>query len=133
MSLLRAFVIWLIIIGTETVHGILRALFLVPVVGEFRARQIGAFIGSMLIFGITYLTIQWINVQHNKSLFLVGIFWLILTLFFEFILGREVLGLEWSRLLSDYDVPNGGLMPFALLFLVFTPLIAKRLKGLYSK
>jgi hypothetical protein len=37
------------LIAVEFVHGILRAIFLVPVVGDFRARRIGVFIGSGLI------------------------------------------------------------------------------------
>jgi hypothetical protein len=51
----RALLVWLILIATEFVHGILRAIFLVPVVGDFRARQIGVFIGSALILLVAYL------------------------------------------------------------------------------
>lgn len=42
----RAFVVWLVLIAVETVHGILRGLFLVPRAGSFRARQIGVFVDS---------------------------------------------------------------------------------------
>ena len=35
--------IWLVLIGAGIVHGILRAIALVPIVGEFRSNQIGVF------------------------------------------------------------------------------------------
>jgi hypothetical protein len=42
---------------------------------------------------------------------------------FEIVLGRAVLDLTWDRLLSDYDVARGGLMPFGLLLMLFAPLL----------
>jgi hypothetical protein len=42
----RAVAIWGVIILAEVVHGIARTLFLQPIVGDFRARQIAVFTGS---------------------------------------------------------------------------------------
>ena len=53
----RAMLVWLILIAVEFVRGILRALFLVPVVGDFRARQIGVSTGSILILAVAYLLV----------------------------------------------------------------------------
>ena len=39
---LRAVLVWVVIIAVETVHGILRTLLLVPLVGDFPARSVGA-------------------------------------------------------------------------------------------
>ena len=41
MVLIRAFLVWLVIIAAETVHGILRGVLLVPIVGDLPARQVG--------------------------------------------------------------------------------------------
>ena len=60
MFLLRAFLVWCIIIAVETVHGILRTLLLVPMMGDFPARQVSVFTGSLLIFGVTLFLIKWI-------------------------------------------------------------------------
>lgn len=57
--MMRAFAVWLVIIAAETVHGILRGILLVPIVGDHPARQIGILIGSLLIFGVAYLFIPW--------------------------------------------------------------------------
>jgi hypothetical protein len=67
MFLLRALLVWLVIIGVETVHGILRTLLLMPAVGDFRARQISVFTGSVLIFGIACLFIDWIQAKTERN------------------------------------------------------------------
>lgn len=87
MYLARAFAVWLVIIFAETVHGMLRQIFLAPVVGDFTARRIAFFVGLLLIFLIAYLFIRWIDAPTAKSLLLVGLLWAILTLLFELALG----------------------------------------------
>lgn len=131
--LMRGFAVWLVIIGAETVHGILRVLILEPFAGDFRARQIAVFSGITLILTITILLFRRLKTE-NKFLFLcVGLFWLILTVGFEIILGRFVMKVSWARIWSDYDLPNGGLMPFGLIFLTLAPLIAAKFRQRSSK
>jgi hypothetical protein len=127
---LRAVTVWLVIILIEFVHGVLRTLFLVPLVGDFKARQIGVFIGSLLILTIAYFFIRWIQAKNTVSLFAVGFVWLVLTLAFELCFGRFALNLSWDRILSDYNIAQGGLLPIGLVVLLFAPLIAAKLHGL---
>ena len=68
----RALAVWLVLIAVEFVHGILRAIFLVPYVGDFRSRQIGVFIRSALILVIAYLFFGWLCAS-NKKLLMVGL------------------------------------------------------------
>ena len=129
MFLIKALAVWLVIIFVESIHGVLRSIFLAPLVGDFLARQISVFIGSLLILTIAYLSIRWIRARTIASLIVVGLVWLVLTLLFELSLGRFMLGLSWERMASDYDIPHGGLLPFGLIFLTLSPLIAARLRG----
>ena len=128
MYLLRGFLIWLVIVFAESVHGTLRQVFLAPLVGDFPARRISFFTGMALIFLITYVFIGWIRAENAKRLFAVGLMWAVLTLLFEFGLGFFVLGYSSERILEDYDVSRGGLMGFGLLFMVFAPYLANRLR-----
>ena len=120
----RTFAVWLLMMVIETVHGVLRTMLLAPVVGEFPARQIGVFTGSLLILAVTYLSLGWLRLDRPRLRLAVGILWAILTLAFEVGLGRFVLGYPWSRLVADYDIAHGGLMVFGLLLMVFAPSIA---------
>ncbi len=130
MFLLRAFAIWLLIISAEFVHGVLRTLFLAPLAGDFQARQISVFIGSIIILAIAYFSIRWIRADNNLSFVTVGFVWLILTLLFEVGLGRFVFGFSWERILSDYDISKGGVLLFGLIILTLSPLIVYKLRGL---
>ena len=121
--------IWLLIICAEIIHGILRVILLVPLVGEFRSNQIGVLSGSAIILAIAYFTIRWIGAQRTSELLSVGLIWVLLTVAFEVLFGRFVVGLSWERIASDYNLLNGGLMPLGLLLLFFSPMIASKLLG----
>ncbi len=133
MIYLKAFVIWLIIILTETLHGMGRTIFLEPYLGDFQVRQISVFTGSFLILIIVIFSINWLKATKQTQLIIVGIFWLILTVSFEIILGRFILNYSWARITSDYQINQGGLLPFGLLFLLLSPLIATKIRGKISQ
>jgi len=129
MVLIRAFLVWLVIIAAETVHGILRGVLLVPIVGDLPARQIGVLIGSLLIFAVAYLFIRWMAAKTKLQFLTVGLLWVVLTILFEIGLGRLVLGLPWERLTEDYKITRGGFMGVGLLFMAAAPWLAAWLRG----
>ncbi|MFN8237260.1 MAG: hypothetical protein U0T77_03745 [Chitinophagales bacterium] len=126
----RSFFVWIVLMFAESIHGFLRIIWLAPAVGDFTARQISVFNGSLLIFMITYLLIPSIRVQTTRQCIFVGSGWVLLTLLFEIGLGRLVFQASWERIFSDYNLLQGGLMPLGLLCMLFTPLFAAKLKGI---
>jgi hypothetical protein len=52
----------------------------------------------------------------------------VLTVLFEVGLGLA-LGYPQARILSDYNVAQGGLMGFGLLFMLFVPSLAAKVRG----
>lgn len=124
----RALLAWLALIAVETVHGVLRNLFLVPAVGDLRARQIGVAAGSALVLATGLVFIRWIRPPSVRATLWIGALWLVLTLAFEFSLGRA-LGRSWDQLLADYDLARGGYLSFGMLLLALAPWIAARLRG----
>jgi hypothetical protein len=129
MTLLRAFAVWFVIVAAETVHGVLRGLLLVPLVGDLPARQIGVPVGSLLVFAVAYLCIRWIAARTKPQLVGVELLWVVLTVLFEVGLGRLVLDLPWDRIAEDYDPARGGFLGLGLLFMAVSPLLAARVRG----
>jgi hypothetical protein len=123
----RALVVWMLMMAIETIHGVLRNRFLVPVIGDVGSRQIGVLIGSVLILGIAILLIGWIHPTSERSLLAIGVLWLSLTLAFEFGLGRA-LGRPWAAMRSDYDLRRGGLLSIGMVVLALLPWIAARIR-----
>jgi threonine/homoserine efflux transporter RhtA len=60
----------------------------------------------------------------------VGILWALLTLAFEIALGYMIFGYSWEQIMADYNLRQGGLMPFGLAWLALSPAIAARIRGL---
>jgi hypothetical protein len=125
----RAVAVWVVLILTEILHGIARGILLVPYVGEFRSNQIGVFTGLLIIFAISLIFVRWIGASRSSELLRIGILWLGLTLAFELLFGRFVVGASWERLASDYNVLEGGLLPFGMIFLTLSPLLAGKVRG----
>lgn len=119
----RGIAVWLLIILAETIHGIARRLLLEPIAGDLLARQISVVIGSVIILLIAFVFIRWLKGAGKLDFFLVGAMWVGLTLIFEICIGRFAMGLTWERILSDYDLARGGMMPLGLLVVLFAPLI----------
>lgn len=127
MNWSRALVTWVVIIVAESIHGVMRQIYLLPLVGDLRARQIGVFVGSAIVFAIAMAFSRWIGARTLGAQLAVGLVWVALTVAFEFALGT-MLGLTRERMLADYDIANGGLMGLGLLFMLSAPALAARLR-----
>jgi hypothetical protein len=124
---MRASLVWMLMMLAETGHGVVREVFIAPVIGGLRARQLGVLIGCVLIFVIAWVTARWMGASSRRLQFRVGAYWVILTLIFELSLGRA-LGMSWSHILADYNPLRGGYMLFGLAFMFLTPWITRKLR-----
>jgi len=124
---MRASLVWMLMMLAETGHGVVREVFIAPVIGGMRARQLGVLIGCVLIFVIAWLTARWMGASSKRQQFRVGAYWAILTLIFEFSLGLA-LGMSWTHIFADYNPLRGGYMLFGLAFMFLTPWITRKLR-----
>lgn len=106
----------------ESANGYVREVFVAPVLGALRARQLGVLAGSVLVLLIAWLTARWVATSSRRERLLVGAYWVVLTVVFELALGRA-LDQSWSRLLSDYNPADGGLMLAGLAVMFIAPLV----------
>jgi hypothetical protein len=123
----RATLAWMLIILLESVNGTIREIFIAPVLGDLRARQLGVPVACVIVFLVAWATSRWIGAATSRLHLLVGAWWVALTLAFECALGRAI-GLSWSRILADYDPTRGGFMVLGLAFMVFAPVLAAKLR-----
>ena len=126
--LCRGITVWLLLVIAESINGILREIFLVPVLGAVQARQVSFLTALVLISAITLMSIRWIGAVTTIQLLLIGIMWAGLMLSFEWALGKFVLGVSFEKFAAEYDPRQGGMMAIGMLFLIFIPLIAYRIR-----
>ena len=125
-ALARAIGIWLTLIAVESIHGVMRRLFLEPQLGDLRARQVSVFTGAVVIMLVFWFTLKWLGPQPVRRWRTFGLLWLALTLVFEIGLGRAT-GMSWDRILSDFDPRRGGLLALGMLVILVGPrLLAHR-------
>lgn len=71
--LARGFLVLLLIVLAETVHGIARRSLREPFIGEFRATQVSVFIGAAIITVITFVFARWLKASRVHQFVLVGV------------------------------------------------------------
>jgi hypothetical protein len=125
----RALVIWLALVGVESVHGVIRRLLMEPYIGERLARQVSVCTGALLITIVFSIAFKRLSPQRARRWWELGLFWLALTLAFEIGLGRAT-GMSWDRIASDFDPRRGGLLGFGMLVILIAPWILAARRGL---
>jgi hypothetical protein len=131
MLYLKAFLILILIFIAEILNGIFRGKLLTPRFGDFRARQISTGTGCLSIFFISLISIRWLNPATLEQCYVVGAIWFVFMLIFEIGFGRLVFKFSWNFILQDFNFLQGRLLAFGMLYLVFAPLIAAKLVGLF--
>jgi len=124
---LKSFGIWAILaIGAITV-AIIRNGVLLPPLGEQTAHQVGTILYLIVQFLIIYMFVKRSCLKKTSTLLSVGIYWLILTITFEFIFGHFVIGHSWEKLFTHYNIFQGRLWVLVLINNVAAPLISGKL------
>ena len=105
---LKYFLAWFPMLLLAIGNGALREFVFRKYMGELPAHQLSTF--SLLLLFTIYIrfVIHWIPPVSARQALLIGLFWLALTLLFEFGFGRYR-GNSWEKLLADYNILEGRL------------------------
>jgi len=115
---------WLIFMIAAILNGLFRNSFITPRVGEHAGHIISTIIFIIVILIGTYLFINSLKMDYSiTNLLLIGAFWLILTILFEFVFGHYVAGHPWNKLLADYNILKGRVWILVLLTTFIAPLL----------
>jgi hypothetical protein len=128
----RALAVWLLILVLANLNGFLREAWLVPPLGDQVGRAVSTIALSGLVLLVTWLSIRWIGPRRWGEAMKIGVFWLLLTLAFEFLVGRYVLAKPWPVLLEDYDLSRGRIWIIVLLVVLLAPPWTARIRGIFS-
>jgi len=111
---------WLPMVLIAVINGTARDLWYKKYVGELKAHQIST-ITLIILFGFyIHFIIAKFPPSSGKQALYIGLLWLILTLIFEFGLGR-LRGNSWSTLLDDYNIIRGRLWVLILIWTALAP------------
>jgi hypothetical protein len=124
----RGLLVFLGIMAVETVHGVLRGLFLVPRVGEDMASWLGWPAGMVIVLLISTLAIGWTKIRTRSGLLRLGAVWAVLTIAFEVMIGF-LRGMGAAEVLAAFN-PLAGTILYSAAVMFLAPLAAARLRGI---
>lgn len=114
---------WFLLAIVCVVNGVLREATYGQYVSALSAHQISTgtaiLATGLLVWGVTRV---W-PIGSSKQAWLIGIFWLVGTMAFEFVFGYFVVGHSLNRLFAEYNLFVGRIWPLFLLWITVMPYI----------
>ena len=109
-------------------NGTVRELVLLPRMHESTAHQLSTASLLALLGGYFWVLHRRWPIRTVTTAGRIGATWVLLTVTFEFGLGHYVEGKSWSALTADYDVTDGRIWVFVLLWTAVGPAVIRRLQ-----
>ncbi len=128
--LLKALVLWIAILVLAIMNGALREKALIPAMGTFGALIASGIALSVCIGLVAFFATPWYGRLPASQYWLIGLFWLVLTVLFEFSFGRFVQNKDWTELLHAYTFKGGNIWPAVLAVTLLSPWLTARLRGM---
>ena len=125
---LKAAILWFIIALFAIANGLFRESFLEPYLGDTLALPLSGITLSMMIFTITFFSFRLIKSHASSTYLYIGLQWVVMTLIFEFVFGRFVMGRSWEELFQVFNILEGNLFILALLVSLFSPILVSRIR-----
>ena len=119
--------VWFIFVIVAIINGGIRNNVYKSYVGDLTAHQISTIIFIIAILIVTYLVLKFSNIQLSDfQALIMGVIWLLLTIFFEFIAGHYIFGNHWDKIVGDYNILKGRIWSLVLLTTFLAPYITNK-------
>lgn len=125
---LKGFVVWLAILGLAFGNAALRELVLIPQLGKAQGLALSGVFLAALVVVVAWVSLPWLGMQRMAGLLAIGFGWLVLTIAFDFAMGR-LQGKPVQQLLDAYTFKDGNLWLLVLLVTLVAPYLAAKLRG----
>ena len=122
--IIKAFAIWSAILVLAILNGGLRTRLIVPKIGEQAGHIVSTIILCGLILLVSRISMSWVGPNSRLENLLIGMFWVLLTVGFEFLAGHYAFKKSWESLLADYNVAQGRIWILVLITNLLAPTIA---------
>lgn len=127
MLIVKALAVWLLILLLAITNGVLRESVLLPTLGLPSGMIVSGLVLCALILIVSYLALPWLAVHKRKQQWSLGLFWLFLTLGFEFSFAA-LQGQSLVEILAAYTFTDGNLWPVVLVVTALAPRLMARLR-----
>lgn len=131
--LLKSTALWLLMVVVAVLNGILRDAVLAPVIGAGAALPLSGITLSLLVWLVAYGGVGWVAATRSGVYRAIGLFWVMLTLSFEYLFGHFVAGKSWQEINQVFDLSSGDLFVVVLVVTAVSPVVCARLRGVTGR
>jgi hypothetical protein len=117
----RPLLAWFVLLAVAMVNGALRESTYGRYVSELTAHQLSCLTGILLFAVVIHQYVRRWPPASAREAWHTGLFWMVLTVAFEFLFFHYVGGHSWEALLANYDLGAGRLWPLILLWVAVAP------------
>jgi hypothetical protein len=125
----RNLMAWFAMLLISVANGTLRDFTYGRHLPELLAQQISTLSGIVLLGAVIYLYVRRWPPASGRQALNIGLFWMSLTVAFEFLFFHYVVGHPWDELLVNYDLAAGRLWPLLLAWIAFAPYLLNRFRS----
>lgn len=115
--------------SAETLHGILRTVWLVPRLGKARALRWSIVSGSVLALAVCAAFVPGLGLVGVGPHLVLGAVVAGFMAAFDLVMGMTLLRRPWRKALQDFDPRTGNYLVFGLAVLALGPLAVAWLRG----
>ena len=123
----KSLLIWLAIIPLAILNGGLREMVINPLIGERYGQPLSCVLLCVFIFVLCWFCISRIGRGTAKTYWIIGLWWIILTILFETGFGL-LTGHCFAELLKAYDITSGNLWLLVVLFTGIAPWLSAKVR-----
>lgn len=120
-------IVWGIMLLVSVANGACRDFTYGRHMGELAAHQLSTVTGIIVLGLVIFTYIRLYPTYSSLHALGIGLFWMILTIAFEFLFFHYVGGHSWSSLLENYNVLEGRVWVLVLLWIAIAPCLAFRI------
>jgi hypothetical protein len=124
--MLRYLIVWFVLLLVAMVNGAVRDFTYGRRLSELLANQVSCITGILLFAIVIRQYVRFWPPQSAREAWGIGLFWMALTVAFEFLFFHYVAGHSWSELLANYDIVHGRLWPLILVWVAVAPYVFYR-------
>ncbi|HYC52738.1 MAG TPA: hypothetical protein VEB19_16615 [Gemmatimonadaceae bacterium] len=123
MTTARLLGTWVLMAILMSLNGAFREMVLKPRMTASSADLASACLGAVILLIVSWLFFRPLRGASTPTLLRVSVVLVVLTVAFEFLIGRYVDHKSWSEVLANYELWNGRLWPLLLALIALTPFI----------
>jgi hypothetical protein len=125
----KCFVAWFGLVVLGLLNATMRQVVYARYVSELVGHQISTLTLAVLVGLYAWALSGLLKLTSPGQAIGVGLMWMVLTIIFEFGLGRYVVGDSWGKLLNNYNVLEGRVWGLFVLWVGLAPYVFYRFRG----